>query len=428
MPKVLLFSRQPLTGRPLHEWLDDTADSVVLITTPKAVEGAEDVLAEHFPMHRLVSDYHSWATEQVAEEAARAYGVDLVAATSESDVLRAARLRARLGLPGQQPDSATAYRDKVVMKRIAGEAGIRVPEFTAVDSVTDLLGFLDAVGYPAVVKPRFGAGSEGVAVLRGPEDVTAFLARQRASDVPYLPGQWMAESFVHGDFFHVDGIMLDGRPVHAWPAQYGAGGIAQRVWDDSHISSVMLDGDDPRFGPLAQVTRDVVAALPGSPTPLAFHLEAWIGADGEPVLCEIASRAGGALIAQAYEKAFGVQLAMEGLRAQCGSALELTGQPPSPAQLAGWTLFPPGYGAFVPPAGPCPVPTADLTLQMAPGAVGRGVEHLTHSAATALVTAASAEEVRKDQEELARWWYAATDWVRTEAEPSGRPDEKSCDA
>ncbi|MEU0332768.1 hypothetical protein [Streptomyces sp. NPDC006193] len=418
MPKVLLFSRQPLTGRPLHEWLDDTAGSVVLLTTPKAVEGAEDVLAEHFPMHRLVPDYHSWATEQVAEEAARAHGVDLVASTSESDVLRAARLRARLGLPGQQPASATAYRDKVVMKRTAREAGVRVPAFTAVDSVADLLGFLDAVGYPAVVKPRFGAGSEGVAVLRGPEDVTAFLARQREAEVPYLPGQWMAESFVHGDFFHVDGIMRDGRVVHAWPGQYGGGGIAQRLWEDSHMSSVMLAPDDPRRAPLTQLTGDVIAALPASPTPLAFHLEAWIGDDGEPVLCEIASRAGGALIAEAYERVFGVQLAKEGLRAQCGSALTLTAQPPAPAELAGWTLFPPGYGAFVPPAGPCPVPTAELTLRMAPGAVGRGVEHLTQSAAVALVAARTAEEVRKDMEELARWWYAAAGWVRTEPDAS----------
>jgi hypothetical protein len=47
MPKVLLFSRQPLTSRPLQEWLDDTVGSVVLLTTPKAVRGAEDILAEH---------------------------------------------------------------------------------------------------------------------------------------------------------------------------------------------------------------------------------------------------------------------------------------------------------------------------------------------------------------------------------------------
>ncbi|MFB7913285.1 acetyl-CoA carboxylase biotin carboxylase subunit family protein [Streptomyces sp. NPDC056061] len=417
MPKVLLFSRQPLTGRPLHTWLDDTADRVVLITTPKAVRGAEDVLAEHFPMHRLVSDYHSWATEAIAEEAARAHGVDLVASTSESDVLRAARLRARLGLPGQDPASATAYRDKVAMKRIAREAGIRVPEFAAVDAPADLLDFLDAVGFPAVVKPRFGAGSEGVCVLRGPRDVTDFLARS-TPDVPHLPGQWMAERFVHGDFFHVDGIMRDGRAVHCWPSRYGTEGIAGRLQDHSHLSSVMLAADDPRRTALTALTHDVLAALPGSSVPLAFHLEAWIGDDGEPVLCEIASRAGGALIAEAYERVFGVHLAKEGLRAQCGSAMALTEQPPPPASVSGWILLPPGRGAFVPPTQPCPVAAADLTVRLAPGTVGRGVEHLTQSAADALVTADTAARVHAYQEEIAQWWSTAADWVPDAPAPS----------
>lgn len=134
MPRILLLSRQPLATRPLHQWLDRTADDVILLTTPKAVAGAEDVLAEHFPMHRLVDSYHSWSAEQAAEEAARAYGAELVASTSESDVLRAARLRARLGLPGQDVASATAYRDKVVMKRLAravASACPRSPRSTA---------------------------------------------------------------------------------------------------------------------------------------------------------------------------------------------------------------------------------------------------------------------------------------------------------
>src|SRR5204863_188858 len=80
--------------------LADT-ESVVLFTTPKAVAGSEAELAEHFPRHRLVEDYHGWAALRAAESAAREHGVDLVASTSEHDVLRAARLRERLGLPGQ---------------------------------------------------------------------------------------------------------------------------------------------------------------------------------------------------------------------------------------------------------------------------------------------------------------------------------------
>ncbi|QEV17958.1 ATP-grasp domain-containing protein [Streptomyces alboniger] len=410
MPKALLFSRQPLTSRPLHEWLDDTADGVVLVTTPKAVQGAEDILREHFPMHRLVDDYHAWATEHVAEAAAREYGVDLIASTSESDILRAARLRGRLALPGQDVASATAYRDKVVMKRIARDAGIRVPGFAPVDSPADLLDFLDLEGFPAVVKPRFGAGSEGVFILRAPQDIASFLARQRDTDVPFVPGQWMVETFVHGDFLHLDGMMQDGRVLHAWPSVYNTEGIAQRLRDHSHMSSVMLGADDPRFGAITRLGHDLIAALPSAGLPLAFHLEAWIGSDGDPVLCEIASRSGGALVAEAYERIFGVHLAKEGVRAQCGSALTVRTQPAPPAELSSWILFPPGRGAFAPPEQPCPVPAAELSVRFPPGAVGRGVEHLTQAAADALVTAGSPEEIRAYQDELAQWWYANARW------------------
>ncbi|WP_433547250.1 ATP-grasp domain-containing protein [Streptomyces sp. CA-294286] len=409
MPKVLLFSRQPLTSRPLQEWLERPAEDIVLITTPQAVVGAETVLASCFPQHRLVDDYHSWSTEQVAEEAAREHGVDLVASTSESDVLRAARLRARLGLPGQDVASATAYRDKVVMKQLARAAGIRVPAFTAVDSPQDLLGFVEAEGLPAVVKPRSGAGAEGVAILRTAADVTAFLGRGRTSDVPYLPGQWMAESYVTGEFFHVDGIMHEGRVVCAWPGQY-SGGLAERIRDQLHVGSVLLAPEDERTPVMLRMADDVVASLPGAELPLAFHLEAWIGLDGVPVLCEIASRAGGSLIGEQFERAFGVHLAREGLRAQCGLPLGRSTRPAAPSVAVGYVLLPPGRGTFVPPALPCPVPGTEVVLLREPGAQCKGVEHVGDGVASVLVQAETAEAVRKLLAEAMGWWHDNTVW------------------
>ncbi|MEU0674247.1 hypothetical protein ABZ330_15370 [Streptomyces sp. NPDC006172] len=408
MPKILLLSRQPLATRPLHDWLEGTADDIVLLTTPKAVVGAEDALAEHFPSHRLVDDYGGWSTEQAAEEAARAHGVDLVASTSESDVLRAARLRARLGLPGQDVASATAYRDKVVMKRTARAAGIGVPPFAPVECPADLLEFIEDWGFPVVVKPRLGAGAKGMAILRGPAEVTAFLDREPTSEVPYLPGQWMVEDFVTADFFHVDGIMRDGRIVHAWPSAY-LGSPGQRVHDKAPLGSVLLAPDDPRTALLRRMTQNVVAALPAAPHPLAFHLEAWIPPDGEPVLCEIASRAGGALIGEAYERAFGVLLAREGLRGQCGLPLELTAQPTAPSAPLGWALLPYGSNGFVPPSDSCPVPGAEVSLLSEADRRRGGVGPVEDPSASVFVEAESAESVRKLLEETMRWWCRNTE-------------------
>lgn len=407
MPKVLLLSRQPLAKRPLQDWLDDTS-SVVLFTTPKAVAGSEAELAEHFPRHRLVEDYHGWSALRAAESAARAHGVDLVASTSEHDVLRAARLRERLGLPGQGVASALAHRDKVVMKRFAVEAGVPVPAFAAIDDPLDLLDFVDAQGFPVVVKPRDGAGASGVSVLSSMGDLDEFLGRH--GDVPHLPGQWMAESFVRGDFFHVDGVMVDGRIVHGWPSQYN-GGVAERVRDSTCLSSVLLAPEDPRNTLLMGLTADVIAALPRCEEPLVFHLEAWIRADGEPVFCEIASRSGGALVAETYERAFGVHLAKEGLRVQCGDDLTLTEQPAAPRSAYGWILVPPGHGKLVGPAEPCPIPGVEIVTQLAAGTERDGLAHATDAAVGATVFGDTPDQVDKRMTQLVDWWRLNTSWV-----------------
>lgn len=410
MPKVLLLSRQPLTQRPLQNWLDDTASSIMLITPKSAVVGAEDVLAQHFPDHRLVDDYCSWSTMRVAEQAARSFGAELVASTSEEDVLRAARLRERLGLTGQGGDSATAYRDKVTMKWLARAAGVAVPAFDTIDDPMDLLDFIDAHGFPVVTKPRYGAGASGVRMLHNRRDVAEFLDHP-AANPPFLPGQWMVETFVRGDFYHVDGIMRDGRIVHGWPSRY-SDGIAEYLRAGSCLASALLAPEDPHRNRLMELTAEVIAALPAAPLPLAFHCEAWVVPDGRPVLCEIACRAGGALIPRAYERAFGVQLSKEALRAQCGSALTLSHQPSVPDPASGWLVFPPQSGRFAPPVESCPVPGVELTISMAAGTDSVGLSQVDDVAANAIVSARTAAGVRERIDLAVRWWRERTTWTR----------------
>ncbi|MFF4160741.1 acetyl-CoA carboxylase biotin carboxylase subunit family protein [Streptomyces sp. NPDC001678] len=413
MKNILLFSRRPLRRRPLQDWLGDAAARVVLVTPRSAVEGAEEIVTRRFLGHRLVDSYDSWAADLAAEAAAREFGVGLVASTSEDDVIRAARLRERLGLPGQRPVSAFAYRDKAVMKELIREAGLAVPHFAPVDHALDLLDFIDAHGYPVVVKPRFGAGAEGVAMLYTDKDLDAFLTDIPRLGTPLVPGQWMAETFVRAPFFHVDGIMRDGAVIHSWPAQY-SGGVAEHLKESVGIGSVLLDPADERTPLLQNFAADVIAALPPTDQATAFHLEAWIDGDGRPVLCEIASRAGGALVAEVYEEAFGVHLAREGLRAQCELPLSLTVQPATPRAVGGWLLLPPGHGRFSPPTGTCPVPGVSLTVHLDAGTSCAGAQYAGHTAASVLATAAPgdpADTVSGRLTEAAEWWARHAGWT-----------------
>ena len=409
-PRLLLLSRKPLRERPLHQWLGDAAASTVLLTVPGAIEGCEDVARREFLDCQVVANYLCWSTEWAAERAARKHGVTLIVSSSEDDVLRCARLRHRLELPGQSVQSATAYRDKLVMKRLASAAGIAVPPFSAVDRPSDLLDFVAASGGPVVVKPRREAGSTGVRVIRDAPEAEGFLRDGHLPAAPARPGYWMVERFVEAPFFHVDGVTAGGRVLHCWPSQY-SGGNAEAVRAGSSLSSVLLDAEDPRTPVLQDLAVAVHRALPAPSFPTSFHLEAWVGPDLRPVLCEVACRTGGGGVATAYEHAFGIHLSRANIRGQSGLDVSFDRQPGDPRQYAGWIVFHRGHGRFSPPASPCPVAGAQLTFRMPAGEAASGPQYAGHSAADATVCAATTGQVQDGLSELAAWWRDGCAWL-----------------
>ncbi|WP_328396350.1 ATP-grasp domain-containing protein [Nocardia sp. NBC_00416] len=407
--KILLLSRKPLAERPLHEWLEEVVADTVLVTVPAAVAQVRADVRARFLDCRTVSNYQSWSTEWTAECAAREHRVGLVASSSEDDVLRCARLRDRLGVPGQSLGSARAYRDKLIMKSAAKAAGLGVPRLRAVDRPTDLVELIQEVGLPVVVKPRRGSASIGVRILRSGPDVTAFLASGELPAAPQRAGRWIAEEYIDAPFFHVDGLIVDGKIAHCWPSRYNSGN-AEAALAESELSSVLLSPEDPRTALLQRFAADVHRALPAPPFPTSFHLEAWIPEGGRPVLCEVATRTGGALVASTYQDAFGVHLSRENLRGQCGLDPALVQQPAAPRRAGGWIVFPPGRGRFHPPSSTCPIEGARIELHMAPGTLARGPEYAAHSAAAVSVHADTAEQVRDRIAETTRWWAEECRW------------------
>lgn len=405
---VVVLSRKPLRQRPIHEWLDGATEGVWLVTTKAALEGCGPEVTGAYAGLATVEDYRSWDVELRAEELARRAGAALVASSSEDDVLRAARLRRRLGLPGQSVASALAYRDKVVMKEAAQAAGIAVPAFAAVDSPLDLLAFVDAHGFPVVVKPRRGAGSEGVRIVEDRAGLDDLLASGALPAAPEQVGRLMVEAFVAGAFHHVDGIAAGGRVVHGWPSRYSSGN-AQAVHGARPLTSHLLGADDPDRAALDDLTRRVVAALPSPPLPTSFHLEAWLTPTG-PVLCEVATRTGGAFVADTYERAFGVHLSRESLRGQAGAALALDRQPGGPRRYAGWVALTPGPGTFHPPPLPCPVDGVSVDLRLAAGESAPATVHAGDSVARVVVEGEGPGDVRDRIDAVVAWWEASEPW------------------
>ena len=85
----------------------------------------------------FLDDYDAPEVEQIVYNTCVALGADVLISTTEADVIRCARVRDRLGLPGQSLESAIAFRDKLQMKTLIGQAGVSVASMARGD---DMLG------------------------------------------------------------------------------------------------------------------------------------------------------------------------------------------------------------------------------------------------------------------------------------------------
>jgi len=89
---------------------------------------------------------------------AKQVGADAVLSLSEFAVIAVARAAEELGLAGAGPQVELA-RDKRRMRQVWERAGVPIPRFRLVDSITDLHHALAELKPPLLFKPAWGAGS-----------------------------------------------------------------------------------------------------------------------------------------------------------------------------------------------------------------------------------------------------------------------------
>jgi biotin carboxylase len=365
------------------------------------------VSARRYPQYRHIPGarpFDAYATGGEVERTALGLSPTVVVARSEADVLRAARLRELLGVPGQDFASALAFRDKVLMKSLLRERGVRVPDFAPVRLVVDLLAFLREHSYPVVVKPALGSGSSGTHVLRDDADLARLLTAG-------LPEHAQVERFVDGVMYVVDGLVVDGEPRALFVSRYLNDCLSYRT--GAHLGSAQLTWDDPLTARLAEYARHVLGHLPTPPC-TTFHLEVFRTPGDELVLCEVASRTGGALTTAAVRAASGLDLDEEWFLAQVRGAghhvRKVTGA--APGRSAGWVVFYPESGTLAAlPAEPPPY-VVEQRLRGSVGSRYEGGEKSGVYLAGYVVTGEDADEVERRVGELAEWYDTSVRWVR----------------
>lgn len=307
-------------------------DEVILITQLKYVQDFEEDFSKVIGLENLDSDdllyYYIYKLNLEKK-------IDRIIATNEFDILRAGELRTFLEVTGQDVTSATSYRDKVAMKDIVSKH-ISTPIYVEIKGPIDVIKFKNKMGYPFIIKPRDGAGSMGVSIIKSDDDLERLFKKG-------ITNKLMAESFVEGEMYHIDGIYKDGKLLLSQPSKYVNGCLAFQ--EEKYLGSVMLDKSSNLYERLNQAVKKVLVALPSPKHAIIFHAEFFHTLDDEIIFCEIASRVGGGMILEAIEYTKGINLLSEDIMAQIGINRNYNFK--ESAELTGWVIIPPKKGTLL---------------------------------------------------------------------------------
>lgn len=277
----------------------EATPNLILVLDESDMSKADDQLcAAAREVHRIGSfDSIEEVTGVAVDLAVRGVRPDRVLCFAEDGQLGAGRLRSLLGLGGARgPLVDAAIRDKRMMKQLVAAAGVPVADWWSLPVGSDLDN-VDAIEYPAVVKPAYGFGTMRTARVEDAAALRRVLAD--ADDTGRLQSRHcIAERFVEGRELHVDALWCGGKPLF----------LTVSAYDVPRLAVLDAPGRGPRDGSvllpperhpelyerLTAMNAEVCGALAIEDSPT--HMEVFATEDGELVFSEIATRLGGGWI------------------------------------------------------------------------------------------------------------------------------------
>ncbi|MGW0538198.1 ATP-grasp domain-containing protein [Streptomyces sp. NPDC003032] len=309
------------------------------------VQRPEEYRPEHAALVEaaLLVDYTDWSVlRPLATAAHEVYGFSGVATITEPGVEPVGLISDALGLRGISHHCARLMRDKEAMRaHLAARPGAVAA--APVDGPESLREFGERHGHPFIVKPVDAAGSFGVRLVGGPDEIDEAwdeIVRLRGSTdhkfANYFPvTRFLMEEYLDGPEYSVESLSFDGRHIplavtekvthgnfiesgHALPARLPA------AESDTVLAcvSAFLDAVDLRHGPA--------------------HTEVKLTARG-PRVIESHGRPGGDRIMELVDAAYGVDIESYTVGWAAGVLPALAEAPePSAAAATCFLTVPPG--------------------------------------------------------------------------------------
>jgi hypothetical protein len=213
--------------------------------------------------------------------------IDRVECLWEPGMILAAKVREALGVPGLSVAQTIPFRDKVAMKEVLNKAGVRTARGARARTQKECWEIAERWGYPLIIKPVAGAGSDHTYPLHEAGDLERALAQMGTIE------EVSVEEFIDGEEHTFDTICADGRILYENVALYRPTPLVAKLNEWISAQAVCLrDIDAPVPSAGRELGRKVIQAL-GFQTGFT-HMEWFHTKKGEVVFGEIGARPPGA--------------------------------------------------------------------------------------------------------------------------------------
>lgn len=284
------------------------------------VVNMQDELAEYWKYPFGVDFGDADDAAQAIADFAQQTPVDAIRAVDDSGTLVAAKASALLGLPQNDPAAAEAARNKLQMRRLFAQAGVRCPHFEEFTTRDDTAKIAEQVTYPCVVKPLNLSGSRGV--IRADNSAEFIAAVNRlvqilAAAAPNAEAySYLVESYIPGGEVALEGMLDNGKLTVLALFDKPDPLVGPFFEETIYVTPSRLPAKIQ--GQIAECTAQSASALGLREGPV--HAELRINEEG-PWILEIAGRSIGGLCSQTLQ--FGVDASLEELilRQACGLLL-----------------------------------------------------------------------------------------------------------
>ncbi|HLZ55491.1 MAG TPA: ATP-grasp domain-containing protein [Ktedonosporobacter sp.] len=232
---------------------------------------------------------------------------DCVVSMNEVGLMPAALLQDQLHLRGNPLRPVLLTRDKYRMREHLRRCGLRSIPYATVSGVDEVIAFAQTCGWPIILKPAMGSGSEHIYKIDTPDTIEQALQKIEQA-FPGMPT--LAEKYLIGKEVSVEAFSWEGKhQVIAVTDKFTTG--APYFVEIGHTMPSSLPAHTWQH--IAAYTTDFLTSIGHQLGP--SHTEMMVTADG-PYIIESHTRAGGDFIYELLEYVYGVdvyELTFQGL-------------------------------------------------------------------------------------------------------------------